>query len=132
MTDKQDETAWKNIHGDVFRFPEHKSLFAAALGSGSQLLVLLVYPNITFFILFLMQTQPKIILKPSSCSFCRMVTILILGVMGVFQPYTQGVYLKALVTVYSVTSIVSGYTSVSFYCQLEGREWVSTRLQILI
>ncbi|GJW28909.1 transmembrane 9 superfamily member 4 [Tanacetum coccineum] len=97
VTDKQDETAWKNIHGDVFRFPEHKSLFAAALGSGSQLLVL-------------------------------MVTILIQGVMGVFQPYTHGIYLKALVTVYSVTSIVSGYTSVSFYCQLEGREWMKNLL----
>ncbi|PWA41325.1 nonaspanin (TM9SF) [Artemisia annua] len=97
VTDTQDETAWKNIHGDVFRFPEHKSLFAAALGSGSQLLVL-------------------------------MVTILIMGVMGVFQPYTQEVYLKALVTVYAVTFIVSGYTSVSFYCQLEGRKWMENLL----
>nr|GEW23661.1 nonaspanin [Tanacetum cinerariifolium] len=68
VTDKQDEIAWKNIHGDVFRFPEHKSLFAAALGSGSQLLILMF------------------------------------------------------------TSIVSGYTSVSFYCQLEGREWVGNLL----
>ena len=36
---KQEEIGWKNVHGDVFRFPQHKSLFAAALGAGTQLLV---------------------------------------------------------------------------------------------
>ncbi|KAE8710116.1 Transmembrane 9 superfamily member 2 [Hibiscus syriacus] len=35
--DDQEETGWKYIHGDVFRFPKYKSLFAAALGSGAQL-----------------------------------------------------------------------------------------------
>ena len=35
----QEEIGWKNVHGDVFRFPQHKSLFAAALGAGTQLLV---------------------------------------------------------------------------------------------
>ncbi|XP_076938920.1 transmembrane 9 superfamily member 4-like [Bidens hawaiensis] len=36
--DNQEEMGWKNIHGDVFRFPKHKSLFAATLGSGTLLL----------------------------------------------------------------------------------------------
>ncbi|CAA6667026.1 unnamed protein product [Spirodela intermedia] len=36
----QELTGWKSIHGDVFRFPEHKSLFSAVLGSGTQLLAL--------------------------------------------------------------------------------------------
>ncbi|KAF7131490.1 hypothetical protein RHSIM_Rhsim09G0125100 [Rhododendron simsii] len=36
----QEETGWKSIHGDVFRYPKHKSLFAAAIGSGTQLFVL--------------------------------------------------------------------------------------------
>lgn len=38
--DDQEETGWKYIHGDVFRFPKYKSLFAAALGSGTQLFTL--------------------------------------------------------------------------------------------
>lgn len=38
--DDQEETGWKYIHGDVFRFPKFKSLFAAALGSGTQLFTL--------------------------------------------------------------------------------------------
>nr|GEX89695.1 hypothetical protein [Tanacetum cinerariifolium] len=35
-----EETRWKKIHGDVFRFPKHKSLLALALGSGTHLLLL--------------------------------------------------------------------------------------------
>jgi len=44
--DEQDETGWKNIHGDVFRFPENKSLFAACIGSGTQLLTLYVFSDL--------------------------------------------------------------------------------------
>jgi len=35
-----EESGWKYIHGDVFRFPPRPSLFAAVVGSGTQLLVL--------------------------------------------------------------------------------------------
>jgi hypothetical protein len=38
--DDQEESGWKYIHGDVFRYPRYKSLFAAALGIGSQLFTL--------------------------------------------------------------------------------------------
>ncbi|XP_048229743.1 transmembrane 9 superfamily member 3 isoform X1 [Ricinus communis] len=41
--DDQEETGWKYIHGDVFRYPKYKSLFAAALGSGTQLFALTVF-----------------------------------------------------------------------------------------
>ena len=40
VDDDQEVTGWKKIHGDVFRFPKHKSLFAAALGCGTHLLLL--------------------------------------------------------------------------------------------
>ncbi|KAH7427629.1 hypothetical protein KP509_10G052300 [Ceratopteris richardii] len=43
MADDQEETGWKYIHGDVFRYPPHKSLFCAVLGSGSQLLALAIF-----------------------------------------------------------------------------------------
>ncbi|CAL5354523.1 unnamed protein product [Camellia sinensis] len=33
-------TRWKNIHGDVFRYPMYKSLFAVVVGSGTQLFIL--------------------------------------------------------------------------------------------
>ncbi|UPQ97787.1 nonaspanin [Chloropicon primus] len=38
--DDEDESGWKLVHGDVFRFPENPSLLAAIVGIGTQFLVL--------------------------------------------------------------------------------------------
>ncbi|PHT60418.1 Transmembrane 9 superfamily member 2 [Capsicum baccatum] len=89
----QEETGWKYIHGDVFRFPKHKSLFAAALGCGTQLLTLTIF-------------------------------IFLMALVRVFYPYKRGALYTALRVIYALTSGVAGYTSTSFYCQLEGTNWV--------
>ena len=34
--DDAEETGWKYLHGDVFRFPEHVNLFSAMMGVGTQ------------------------------------------------------------------------------------------------
>lgn len=39
----QEESGWKYIHGDVFRYPAYKSLFCALLGSGTQMLTLAIF-----------------------------------------------------------------------------------------
>ena len=36
----EDESGWKLVHGDVFRFPENSMLFASAIGVGAQLFIL--------------------------------------------------------------------------------------------
>ncbi|KAA8532393.1 hypothetical protein F0562_032438 [Nyssa sinensis] len=98
VSDNQEETTgWKYIHGDVFRYPKHVSLFTAALGSGTQL-------------------------------FTLTVSILILGIFGVFYPFNRGALLTALVVIYAITSGIAGYTVVSFYCQLEGTNWLRNLL----
>lgn len=89
----QEETGWKYIHGDVFRFPQQKSLFAAIIGSGSQLVALAIF-------------------------------IFLLAIVGVFYPYNRGALFTALVVIYALTSGIAGYTSTSFYLQLEGTNWV--------
>lgn len=91
--DDQEETGWKYIHGDVFRYPSHKSLMAAALGSGTQLFTLTIF-------------------------------IFLLSLVGVFYPYNRGALFTALVVIYALTSGIAGYTAASFYCQLEGTNWV--------
>nr|KJB15313.1 hypothetical protein B456_002G170500 [Gossypium raimondii] len=95
--DDQEETGWKYIHGDVFRFPKYKSLFAAALGSGTQLFTLTVF-------------------------------IFMLALVGVFYPYNRGALFTALVVIYALTSGIAGYVATSFYCQLEGTNWVRNLL----
>ncbi|KAF8049416.1 hypothetical protein N665_2219s0003, partial [Sinapis alba] len=94
-SNEYEETGWKLIHGDVFRFPNNKSLLAAAIGSGTQL-------------------------------FTIAVLIFILALFGVFYPYNRGTLLTALVVIYALTSGIAGYTSASFYCQIQGTNWVST------
>ncbi|CAL9173117.1 transmembrane 9 superfamily member 3-like [Musa acuminata AAA Group] len=95
--EEQEETGWKYIHGDVFRFPKNKSLFAACLGSGTQLFALTVF-------------------------------IFVLALIGVFYPYNRGALFTALVVIYALTSGIAGYTATSFYCQLEGTNWVRNLL----
>jgi hypothetical protein len=34
----EEESGWKLIHGDVFRFPQYSTLFCAAVGTGNQLI----------------------------------------------------------------------------------------------
>lgn len=38
----QDESGWKYIHGDVFRFPQHASTFCAIVGVGTQFILLVL------------------------------------------------------------------------------------------
>jgi hypothetical protein len=40
LGEEADESGWKYLHGDVFRFPPHINLFAACLGVGTQVLVI--------------------------------------------------------------------------------------------
>lgn len=40
MLDKVEDAGWKQVHGDVFRAPTHLPVFAAIVGTGSQLFVL--------------------------------------------------------------------------------------------
>ncbi|XP_047321904.1 transmembrane 9 superfamily member 3-like [Impatiens glandulifera] len=95
--DDQEETGWKYIHGDVFRFPKFKSLFAAAIGSGTQLFTLTIF-------------------------------IFVLSLVGIFYPYNRGALFTSLVVIYALTSGIAGYTATSFYCQLEGTNWVRNLL----
>ncbi|KAG6777300.1 hypothetical protein POTOM_017119 [Populus tomentosa] len=93
----QEETGWKYIHGDVFRYPKYKSVLAAAVGSGTQLFTLTTF-------------------------------IFLLALVGVFYPYNRGALFTALVVIYALTAGIAGYTAASFFCQLEGKNWVRNLL----
>ena len=42
VAEEQEETGWKYIHGDVFRPPPHLNLFAACVGTGTQILTMAI------------------------------------------------------------------------------------------
>jgi len=37
-----EETGWKRLHADVFRFPKHRALFASIIGCGTQVMLIFV------------------------------------------------------------------------------------------
>ncbi|KAK4363547.1 hypothetical protein RND71_018788 [Anisodus tanguticus] len=39
FSDNQEETGWKSLHGDVFRYPKCKYLLSSVLGCGTQIMV---------------------------------------------------------------------------------------------
>lgn len=51
--------------------------------------------------------------------------IFMLALVGVFYPYNRGALFTALVVIYALTSGIAGYIATSFYCQLEGTNWVN-------
>lgn len=59
-----------------------------------------------------------------SHSISRTIFIFILALVGVFYPYNRGALFTALVVIYALTSGIAGYTAASFYCLLEGTNWV--------
>ena len=61
-----------------------------------------------------------------SCAYCSVLSVIIVGVAGVFHPYDRGVQKVASVIIYAITNVIAGFTAVSFYHQLEGSYSVST------
>lgn len=41
--EEQEEVGWKYLHGDIFRPPPYLGCFAAAIGTGTQVLVMAVF-----------------------------------------------------------------------------------------
>ncbi|KAJ7964428.1 Transmembrane 9 superfamily member [Quillaja saponaria] len=68
--DDQEETGWKYIHGDVFRYPKYKSLFAAAFGSGTQLFTLAVFIFVLALVGVFLSMQPGSSVYCTCCHIC--------------------------------------------------------------
>lgn len=90
----EEESGWKLIHGDVFRFPAYKMLFTAMLGAGSQLF----FMSLGVLVLALINTFTT--------------------------GTKRGSLLAAMVVFYALTASIGGYVSGRFYRQLGGTNWV--------
>ncbi|XP_022142547.1 transmembrane 9 superfamily member 5 isoform X2 [Momordica charantia] len=52
--------------------------------------------------------------------FC---SLFLLAFLGILYPYNRGSLFTSIILIYSLTSVVSGYTSASFYCQFAENGW---------
>ncbi|KAL9644590.1 hypothetical protein ABK040_015329 [Willaertia magna] len=99
---EKEETGWKLLHADVFRFPENVNYLAAILGNGAQLLSLL------------------------AC------LLLLGALGAYYQDYGYKSVLTSLVFVYTFTTGIAGYVSGSYYKQFGGEQWVKNTLTTLL
>jgi len=87
MSDKVEDAGWKQVHGDVFRAPALLPLFAAVIGTGSQLVVL------TFGVII----------------------FAVLGPIHGEVHEERGEMMQAILICYAFSTIVSGYTSGRYF-----------------
>jgi transmembrane 9 superfamily protein 3 len=87
MHDKIEDAGWKQVHGDVFRAPSLLPLFAALVGTGSQVVVL------TFGVIF----------------------FAVLGPIHGEVHEERGEMMQAIIVCYAFSTIVSGYISGRYF-----------------
>lgn len=58
--------------------------------------------------------------------FNRFCSLFLLAFLGILYPYNRGSLFTSIILIYSLTSVVSGYTSASFYCQFAENGWVNS------
>ena len=119
--DDEEESGWKLVHGDVFRPPSHPLLFASLLGSGVQLLCLVVG------LLILAGERPSFCRAWMGCLHLQDVSHCF-SVLGVFYHTNRGALFVAALLVFSFTSCVSGYVANSWYQKLGGTNWTRCTL----
>jgi transmembrane 9 superfamily protein 3 len=82
-----EDSGWKQVHGDVFRAPEHLELFSAMVGTGWQLIVLIL----------------------------GVILWSIAGPVHGYMYEDRGKMASAFIVCFALSSAVSGYSSGSFY-----------------
>ena len=125
----EEESGWKYVHGDVFRFPPMKNLFCAFVGTGTQVrevadhsvassddTVWWIWCDLDVF-------DTWCILLPSQIFYLSLF-IFCLALVGVFYPYNRGSLYTALIVLYALTASIAGYVAASYYKQMEGEFWV--------
>lgn len=87
MGGDQEETGWKYLHGDVFRFPSHINLFSAMMGVGVQMLTIaLVVFTMALVGMFYPYNRGALL------SACVVLYALTAGISG----YVSGIHYKML------------------------------------
>ena len=80
-----EDSGWKQVHGDVFRQPPNLTLFAALLGTGTQLLVLVISVIVICILATLYAERGAMV---TACIVCYLLS-------NFFGGYVSGSYYKA-------------------------------------
>lgn len=97
------------VHGDVFRPPENIMLFAASIGTGTQILVMTtVILSLAILGIFFLVWD---------CCITKF--------SGAFYPGSRGTLYKSAIFLYALTAGIGGYIAAKLYTELGGEKWAS-------
>jgi len=100
--DLGEESGWKQVHGDVFRPPQHLILFSALVGTGHQLAVLVL-----------------IIVLGAAVG----------TTLHLYELYAiRGTSVTIFLVLYSLSSFVAGYGGAGYYARNEGKQWIKVMI----
>jgi hypothetical protein len=113
--EEAEETGWKYIHGDVFRFPRHGELisFMMPMCNSTESLCFLSFQFRSFAPCIGTGTQ----------LFAMVLFVFVLALVGVFYPYNRGALLTACIVLYALTAGIAGYVAANNYRQMGGENW---------
>ncbi len=103
-----EDSGWKQVHGDVFRAPEYLVLFSALIGTGWQLIILILG-----VILYAMAGKNMLFFQTGS--FVFKMNRCVLGRMHGYVYEDRGKLASAFIVCFALSSAVSGYASGSYY-----------------
>lgn len=117
-TIEEEESGWKLISGDVFRFPQNSTLFCSAVGTGTQLMAT------SFFVLILALTGKISTTRRGSILSCAVITYSLISVVGGYvstklyfqmngKMWARCVMMTALLFPFPVTVVFSWANSVA-------------------
>ena len=113
--DDTEETGWKLLHGDVFRFPPHSNLFAAMVSSGLPCACTLQSASMPegnpvqqeHRTLEHHTLKQLVVVQVGTGSQILVMTLLIFALAllsGTFHPYSRGALLSSIIVLYAITA----------------------------
>lgn len=112
-----EETGWKLVHGDVFRPPPNSLLLVILVGTGIQLLGMVV---VTVCMFNFYQNRKRFLL------------FIVFAMLGMLSPASRGSLTSAGLFLYCFMGLISGYFAGRLYKTLRGVQPKRAAFQVLI
>ena len=99
------------MHGDVFRFPNHKLIFCAYVGLGAQLLCIAAL----ILMLAIIGSVVIVFTVKRSSHVCNS--------SSMYYPNNGGAMYTSLIVIFALTSVIGGFVAGRLYAQMGGTNW---------
>lgn len=121
--DAQEESGWKQVHGDVFRPPQSGMLLSVFLGQGTQIFIMTFItlckenPSLLYFFEGRSLINASFLWTPAFALFTTVFKLffLVLACLGFLSPANRGALMTCAVVLWVLLGTPAGYVSARLY-----------------